>query len=196
MQNRAMIHTDLDIKIEPFTVNLKDGTEVLIREGHLQDAADLIRCIRTYVADSEFQVMEPDEFAPDLSQGREFIQSFTESENSILLVAIHNEKVVGNLDITGGKRRRLRHTGLVGMGMLRAYRSKGLGKAILEAGIKWAKEQKQLDRLWLQILAGNEPAIKLYEQAGFIEEGRQKDFIKIGKGQYQDNVIMYLNLRN
>jgi RimJ/RimL family protein N-acetyltransferase len=191
-----MVHTDLDIKIEPFTVNLKDGTEVVVREAHLQDAADLIRCIRTYVADSEFQVMEPDEFAPDLGQGREFIQSFTDSENSILLVATHNDKVVGNLDITGGKRRRLRHTGLVGMGMLRAFRAKGLGKAMLTAGVKWAKEQHQLDRLWLQILAGNEPAIKLYEKLGFVEEGRQKDFIKVDKDHYQDNVIMYLDLRN
>jgi RimJ/RimL family protein N-acetyltransferase len=191
-----MIYEAIDGKIAAFTTTLKDGTEIVIREATIQDAADFIRCVKSYISDNEYQVMEADEFAPDLGQGREFIQSFIESENSILLVALHNEKIVGNIDITGGRRKRLRHTGLIGMGMLREYRSKGMGTTLLETAITWAKKNAGLEKIWLQIVAENTPAVQLYKKMGFTEEGRQKQFIRIGKDKYSDNLIMALNVRD
>ena len=189
-----MIYEAIDGKIAAFTTTLKDGTEIVVREATIQDAADFIRCVKSYISDNEYQVMEPDEFAPDITQGREFIQSFIESENSILLVATHNDKIVGNIDITGGRRKRLRHTGLIGMGMLREYRSKGLGTTLLETAINWAKKADGLEKIWLQIVADNIPAVKLYKKMGFAEEGRQKQFIRISKGKYSDNLIMSMGL--
>lgn len=123
-----MIHETTEKRFRPFSANLKDDTQIVIREAVIQDAADFIRCVKSYIADGEHMVMEPEEFAPDTSQGREFIYNLVDSENSILIVAIHNDRIIGNLDITGGKRNRLRHTGLVGMGALKEYRDKGLGK--------------------------------------------------------------------
>ena len=102
---------------------------------------------------------------------------------------------MGNLDITGGRRKRLRHTGLVGMGMLREYREKGLGNILLQTGIKWAQANPLLEKLWLQILADNTPAISLYKKAGFVEEGRQKQFVKLDAHTYYDNILMGYPIR-
>jgi ribosomal protein S18 acetylase RimI-like enzyme len=112
----------------------------------------------------------------------------------MLLVAEVGGRIVGNLDITGGSRNRLRHNGLIGIGVLKQYQSLGLGSILLQAGIRWAKENPYLERLWMQIVDGNKDAISLYKKHGFIEEGRQKNFIKTGDGAYADNIIMALAL--
>jgi len=191
----AMVYESTEQKFRPFSANLKDDTPVYIREAVIQDAPDLIRCVKNYIADSEYMVMEAEEFAPDIAQGREFIYNFTDSDNSILLVATYNDQIIGNLDITGGRRNRLRHTGLVGMGMLRQYREKGLGLLLLQTGMKWAKSNPLLEKLWLQILADNTPAINLYKKLGFVEEGRQEKFVKLDAHTYYDNILMGFQLR-
>lgn len=181
------------MKIEPFTAELTDGRKIKIREAHIQDASELMQCIKTYMGDSSYQVMEQDEFDHLMYKAREWVNAFIEEEHSLLLVAEHNGHIVGNLDITGASRRRLRHNGLVGLGMLKQFREHGLGSILLETGINWARNHSQLERLWLQIIDGNNPALQLYRKFGFVEEGRQKNFIKTATG-YSDNIIMALML--
>lgn len=182
------------MKIEPFAARLKDGREIIIREANLQDASDLMKSIRKYIGESEHQVMEYDEFSHLMSKSREWVHAFIEEDNSLLLVAEHEGSIVGNLDITGASRNRLRHNGLVGIGMQKQYRGQGLGSILLQAGIDWAKANPYLERLWMQIVDGNTSAISLYKKSGFIEEGRQKKFIKTSDGNYADNIIMALML--
>jgi len=51
------------------------------------------------------------------------------------------------------------------------YRNQGFGKLLVENILKWGKS-KGADRAYLQVLAGNAPAIELYEKVGFKEEYR------------------------
>lgn len=182
------------LKTDPFTATLKNGKEVTIREATLQDASELMQSIRKYIGEGEHQVMEQDEFSHLMPKGREWINAFIEEDNSLLLVAEHNGRIIGNMDITGGSRNKLRHNGLIGIGMLKEYRSQGLGSILLNAGITWAKENPYLERLWMQLIDGNKEAIGLYTKMGFVEEGRQKNFIKTAAGSYADNIIMALML--
>jgi RimJ/RimL family protein N-acetyltransferase len=191
-----MVYETIDKKFPSFSATLKNEQQVVVREATIQDAADFIRCVKGYIAESDFMVMEEEEFAPDIRQGREFIQSFIESDNSLLIVAVHNDKIIGNLDITGGRRIRLRHTGLVGLGMLPEYQNLGLGSVLLKAGIDWASKNPVLEKLWLQIVAANEAAVNLYKKMGFAEEGRQKAFIRSAPGTYYDNLLMAMGLAN
>ena len=55
------------------------------------------------------------------------------------------------------------------------YRRKGLGAAILRSLLRHAKDAK-LDSVSLEVRASNTAAIRLYEQAGFVEAGRRKGF--------------------
>ena len=81
------------------------------------------------------------------------------------------------------------------MGMLKDYRSKGLGTLLLQTAVKWSRKNPIIEKLWLQIIADNAPAIQLYKKMGFVEEGRQKNFIKVSKEKYSDNIVMALSLR-
>jgi GNAT superfamily N-acetyltransferase len=58
-----------------------------------------------------------------------------------------------------------------GMWVSPAYRRRGIGHALLNALIAWAKEQGA-QRLELGVSEGNTPAIHLYEQLGFAEASR------------------------
>jgi N-acetylglutamate synthase len=51
------------------------------------------------------------------------------------------------------------------------YRNLGFGKMLVENILKWGKN-KGAETAWLQVLANNAPAIRLYEKVGFKEEYR------------------------
>lgn len=55
------------------------------------------------------------------------------------------------------------------------YRRQGYGRAIVEALIKYAKNNK-LVSIALEVRASNKAAIDLYSSLGFKTEGRRKDF--------------------
>jgi RimJ/RimL family protein N-acetyltransferase len=53
------------------------------------------------------------------------------------------------------------------------WRGQGLGRALLESGVEWAR-QAGAHKLWLEVWPHNAPAIALYRRAGFVEEGRKR----------------------
>ncbi len=178
----------------PLEVVLKNNARVQIRAAEPDDATLLIQAIQTYITDSDYLLLTEGEFHPTVEQERSWIRSFEQSTNSILLIAMHENKIIGNIDLTGSPRKRLQHTAVVGMGMLKEWRNTGLGNALLTTAIKWAIENPVLEHLWLQVFHNNEAGLALYRKCGFKEQGRQKDFIKKEDGEYADNIIMGLQL--
>lgn len=174
---------------------LKDGRTVLIREGAPGDAASLLATIKTYLRDSEYLPLEPEEFQLSEEDERAWIESFGVRNNSLLLVAVHEGQLVGNIDLTGGNRRATRHTAVIGMGLLKEWRGSGLGTELLRSAVNWARSNPALEKLWLQVFAGNQPGIALYRKAGFVECGIQKDFFKRGDNRYADNITMMLDVK-
>lgn len=87
-------------------------------------------------------------------------------------VAVDDERVVGWIDINVHALPGFTHSGRLGMGLLPPYRSKGIGRRLLESALAAAKVLG-LRRVELQVFASNEPAIRLYESVGFVREGRR-----------------------
>lgn len=52
---------------------------------------------------------------------------------------------------------------------------KGIGKAATTAMLRHGFEELQLHRIYLDVLAVNERAVRLYESIGFLHEGRLRD---------------------
>jgi len=103
-------------------------------------------------------------------------------------VALDGGRVVGWCDIRPNPHLGFGHSGAVGMGVVHAWRGRGLGRALLAACLD--KSMKNgLTRIELEVFAGNAPAIALYHRLGFVEEGlrRQARFLD---GQYEDILIM------
>jgi ribosomal protein S18 acetylase RimI-like enzyme len=57
--------------------------------------------------------------------------------------------------------------GRLGMGLLADYRARGIGRALLEATLDDAFA-RGFERVALEVFAGNERAVRLYEKVGFL----------------------------
>lgn len=72
-----------------------------------------------------------------------------------------------------------------------SYRGRGYGRESLDQLVSFGFKDLNLNKIWLRVLADNVSAVKLYEKAGFFQEGllRRDMFIK---GSYRDLCIMSL----
>ena len=73
------------------------------------------------------------------------------------------------------------------------YQKRGHAKALLKAAFESLKE-RGVARSLLDVAANNPNALALYQQAGFSEDGRRKDYYKqTGQGR-TDAILMSFNL--
>ena len=108
--------------------------------------------------------------------------------------ALVHDRVVGHLDLTGGHLYSSLHRARLGIGVERAHRGHGLGSALLEAAIHWARTEPDIFWIDLSVFAHNEGARRLYEKLGFRETGRTPDAYRM-HGQSIDDVHMALSVR-
>ncbi|HMF33222.1 MAG TPA: GNAT family N-acetyltransferase [Candidatus Lokiarchaeia archaeon] len=87
-------------------------------------------------------------------------------------VALDDSQVVGWCGIYVNQKEGCQHSGDLGMGLLAKYRGQGIGTELLHGALCRAKELG-LERVELEVLESNLPAITLYEKRG-ISQGRQE----------------------
>jgi putative acetyltransferase len=106
------------------------------------------------------------------------------------LVAVVGDRVVGMLSVhTFPNRPRRRHVGAIGISVHDEWQGKGIGTALMCAGIDLADNWLNLMRLELEVYTDNESAIGLYERHGFEQEGRLRQHA-FRDGHYVDSYIM------
>jgi ribosomal protein S18 acetylase RimI-like enzyme len=154
----------------------RDGKNVIIRTAQPADAAKLRELKISYIKDSSTLPLFEDEYRNDDKQEAEMIQRYLDEPNSILLVAEYNGELVGNIDLTGNQRRKLYHTGMVGMGIHNDWQNNGIGTLLLSNCIKWAGESSPLKIIWLEVYSTNKAGCRLYEKTGFRICGEIKNF--------------------
>ena len=97
------------------------------------------------------------------------------ASNVSQFVAVDDQRVVGWCDILPGSAHALQHCGTLGMGVLAKCRGQGNG----------------ITRIELEARSDNERALRMYRQAGFIEEGRKRNGMRID-GIYHETLAMSL----
>jgi RimJ/RimL family protein N-acetyltransferase len=104
-------------------------------------------------------------------------------------VAVAGDEIVGLLHVeaTGFG------FGELGMLVARDWRGRGVGSALVEAAIGWARD-RGLHKLSLSVFAHNEAAIALYRKLGFVEEGRRVKHFRRANGELWDSFEMGLLL--
>jgi RimJ/RimL family protein N-acetyltransferase len=104
-------------------------------------------------------------------------------------VAVDGARIVGQLTIDKAA------TGVAELYMAVAadWRGRGVGSALLEAAIAWAR-QADAHKVALQVWPHNVPARGLYEKFGFEEEGRLVRHYRRQNGELWDAIVMGLVL--
>ncbi|MBN9156889.1 GNAT family protein [Microbacterium sp.] len=77
----------------------------------------------------------------------------------------------------------------VGIALIPSARGKGIGTEAMRRMLEFAFVRGNLRRVHLEVIASNAAAIRSYEKAGFVVEGRQREHAWV-RGQYEDIVRM------
>lgn len=104
------------------------------------------------------------------------------------------EALVGTISAVRETDLKRRHiAGIYGMYVHPRHRRAGLGARLLNEALQRLKVLEGLERIELSVVAGNGPALALYEQAGFVVYGREPDALKVD-GANHDELHLSLKL--
>lgn len=182
------------MKFEPKHIVLKNGKEIIIREAASGDAERLIAAAKCYLRESDYLLSYEDEFNPTIEEEAAWVKSM-DSENSLLLVATHNNDILSTFSLQGRQFRKLKHTAEIAIAIRKEWQRIGLGKALFDSAIEWCKNESLIEILYLDVFASNIHAYSLYKKVGFIEDGRRKGYYKTIDGKYIDNIMMSLKIK-
>lgn len=175
-------------------ITLKNGKEVLLRNGTAADGAAVLENFNLTHAETDFLLSHPGEKGFTTEQEANFLDEKEKSANEVEIVAFVDGKVTGTAGIDAvGSRYKVKHRAEFGISIAKEYWGLGLGKALTEACIACAKEAGYT-QLELDVVAENESALALYRKVGFVEYGRNPRGFNSRIGGYQELVYMRLEL--
>lgn len=174
-----------------FTLPTRDrqGTPLLLRRVAQSEADALFALDNAVVSAQAGMVIDADELSLAKTQAK--LKRFCRADHrsALLLGAFQDDALVGTLDIWRYTLRRLRHNGVLTMGVHPHAQGRGIGRALLTAGLAWA-DGVGLTRVELQARADNSRALSLYASADFVEEGRRRGFVQDSENMFSDDVLM------
>jgi ribosomal protein S18 acetylase RimI-like enzyme len=99
--------------------------------------------------------------------------------------------IAGHIDLRARPEPGARHRAMLGMGVHRAYRRRGLGARLLHTAVDWARDEVGLKWVDLEVLSENHPAVALYVRAGFTVTARIEDMLEIDGASHDLSYMRY-----
>lgn len=164
----------------------------LVRAARPKDARSFLEMWRTVVAEKRYVRSETVTRSVGYYRRHYFHRSWTDSQGS--LVAVHEDHVIGHLNVSREEGPMTRHIASLGMAVAPGWRGRGVGSALLAEAVRWAREMG-VEKLALSVYPDNDAALALYRKFGFQEEGRLTGHSKKSIG-YLDEIVMGLWLKD
>lgn len=112
--------------------------------------------------------------------------------DAFMLGAFADAALVGICGFVRAARQKVRHHGDIRQVCVSAdHAGKGIGRALMTEALQLAFALPGLEQISLGVVASNTAAAHLYEGLGFVENGLQKQYLKIDN-QYFDHRLMVL----
>lgn len=178
---------------KPKKVKLKDGQVITLRRAEKEDAQAMIDYLNLVGGESDNLTYGAGEMSYTLEQEIDYINKSNSSENALMLIAVADDSVVSIANINAFESVRIAHVADFGISVKKSYWRLGIGRAIMNELLEFARQHNKIEIVNLGVRAGNDGAISLYEQFGFKKVGYNKKFFKVGN-KYYDNINMELHL--
>jgi RimJ/RimL family protein N-acetyltransferase len=169
----------------PETVLLKDGRSAIVRRARPEDSEAWIAHVNAIGAEGVYIMTE--KFTRTVEEIRKQFQEDA-PPTTLWLAAEVDGRLVGGANFSRGGPSKNAHTASLGVTVRKEFRGLGLGEAMMQAGIAWARSVG-VAKLKLGVFATNTSAIALYHKLGFVEEGRLKNEV-ILEGRPVDELLM------
>mgnify|MGYP003551663503 CR=1 FL=1 len=125
--------------------------------------------------------------APSITRTRRVVLDSLKA-GAVHVVAVVDGEVIGWCDLRPKAAPTLRHSAVLGMGIVTACRGRGIGSRMLATTLElaWAHGIRRAE---LIVRSDNGPAIALYRRFNFVEEGTCRNYIHIDGVDY-DALLM------
>ena len=163
---------------------------ILIENATDDDAGAVVSMYRRVLEEGQWFITYPDEFTGDATWQAKIIREWNSEANSRFMVARTDGRIVGAVSISGGNKERAKHVGMIEVYVERAARGRGVGRALMDAAIVWAESNPILHKLALHVFEDNVRAVKLYEDLGFVTEGRLVGEFQEVDGSLRNDLLM------
>jgi putative acetyltransferase len=163
---------------------------VIVRRVVPADAAPLLTLLRELIAEPGVNVpLQPDEVKRTDEEQLAKVTDFASSPRAAMFVATADNAIVGQISVQPvSTRRALLHVGTLGLAVVKAWRGRGVGAALMQPMLDWA-HAAGYTRVELAVYVRNTPAVRLYQKFGFQIEGTRRNYIREG-ASYVDDYIM------
>ncbi len=176
------------------TIRLKDGRNCILRNGTEEDGKAMLDIFILTHEQTDYLLTYPEENSKTAEQEAQFLKGKTDSADEIEILAEIDDRVVGTAGIDCvGRKEKIRHRAEFGVSVDQAYWGLGIGRALTEACIECAKEAGYT-QLELEAVADNTKALELYKSVGFVEYGRNPKGYRSRHTDWQELVMMRLEL--
>lgn len=163
--------------------------EFIVTRAVPDDAAALLEQCRIAGGETDNLTFGEEGLPFSVEQEREFLANM-EGVNA-MFVARADERIVGSIGIHPvGSSKRMAHRASFGITVVKEYWGQGVGSALLQTAIDFAKEAG-IAVLSLEVRSDNARAIALYEKFGFRKIGHFPDFFRVN-GESVDFELMNL----
>jgi RimJ/RimL family protein N-acetyltransferase len=171
-------------------ISLKNKVQINLRHISLKDIQKRHEFFVNLSLAQTGMVHTVDEIEFHTHETEEKIKDFLYNKRGLWVIACDSHgNVIGEIDIIKKNLVRIRHNGLLTIGILPEFQNLGLGTLLMEYALVWAKEQGFL-RVELSVFAGNTAAKKLYKKFAFIIEGIRKNYLHHADDIFEDDLML------
>jgi putative acetyltransferase len=166
------------------------SAEFSVRQAEPGDAEALVRLAEAVSAEPEGWLISINGEWRSVGDERRYLKALRRYPHAAVFVAerAHDGAIVGRLSLSRDTHPASAHVADLGLMVAHDFRRHGVGLALLEAAVGWARDAR-IKKLELHVFPWNAPAIQLYERFGFEREGFRKAHYARG-AEFADAILM------
>lgn len=163
----------------------------VIRPAEPSDASELVALAASVGQEAGDWLLTTETWRP-VADERRYLKAVRRHADAAVYVAVDGDQIVGRLSLARDPHPASKHVADLGLMVAATHRRRGIGTALLDAAVAWAKGSG-VSKLELHVFPWNEPAIRLYEHFGFEREGlRRAHYLR--NGEAVDALLMAFHL--
>ena len=172
------------------TLSLRNGQHCTVRSVEPEDAPLMLQYMKIMLGETPFLLRTPEEFNYTPEEEAGILAGRKDDPHSLMLIAELDGQIIASADVCShGAKSRLLHRGELGISVRKEYWRQGIGSAMMERLIAFAK-QAGYEQIELTVESKNHRALGLYIKYGFMIYGTRPHGMKYPDGSYDNDYLM------
>ena len=171
-------------------LTLRDGRCCTIRSVEPDDAGSMLEYMKIMLGETPFLLRTPEEFNYSAEEEAAVLTRRRDDPRCLMLLVVLDGQIIASADVCShGAKSRLMHRGELGISVRKDYWRQGIGSALMERLIAFAK-QSGYEQIELTVESKNRRALALYLKYGFMVYGTRPHGMKYPDGSYDNDYLM------